>query len=350
MNSLFSFLIFLVFAGFLVHLAVAARIPGVKTVIRDNVKSGHFCYDDASCAPPHWDGICNDANHKHQSPIDIQVSPSNFKDNFQVLEFSQTYNNTFDSFYIENNGHSIQISLTEDDDDDNQGSRNIRFSYGSGKEYIFSQIHFHWGSQNDQGSEHTMNSTSFPMEIHLVHYSAKYDGLGKALDDSAATDSLSVIGVFVEVLPDCKSNTVFQDISKALKTVVKKPSEKIRVQEPLKIGDFLPEILDYYSYDGSLTTPSCAEAVRWSVIQKPICISSKNLKEFRKVKTEDGSKLLSNHRPTQSLGDRKVTFNRVSPKTYQPKDASAKKWPANMRSGRRQHVLGEQIAQQKVSL
>ena len=35
--------------------------------------------------------------------------------------------------------------------------------------YKFCQLHFHWGSHSDQGSEHTIDGKEYPMEMHMVH-------------------------------------------------------------------------------------------------------------------------------------------------------------------------------------
>jgi carbonic anhydrase len=53
--------------------------------------------------------------------------------------------------------------------------------YGFDRPYIFAQIHFHWGEDNEEGSEHTINGMHFPLEVHLVHYNSKY----KSFDEAA---------------------------------------------------------------------------------------------------------------------------------------------------------------------
>lgn len=36
-------------------------------------------------------------------------------------------------------------------------------------EYVFSSLHFHWGMEDSTGSEHTLNSKRYVMEMHCIH-------------------------------------------------------------------------------------------------------------------------------------------------------------------------------------
>ncbi len=119
----------------------------------------------------------------------------------------------------------------------------------------------------------------------------------------------------MEAQPKCKNNNGdLERIVEALKGVATNPSKQIQVDKPFKLSSFLPETLDFFSYDGSLTTPSCAEAVKWSVVREPLCISNESLEAFRRVIDMHGEELHSNHRPTQAIADRVVSFYRVEKK------------------------------------
>ncbi len=39
--------------------------------------------------------------------------------------------------------------------------------------FNFAQLHFHWGSSDGRGSEHTVEGSAYPLEMHLVHYNHK---------------------------------------------------------------------------------------------------------------------------------------------------------------------------------
>ena len=63
-------------------------------------------------------------------------------------------------------------------------------------DYLFLQLHFHWGNNTIGGSEHVIGSYRYPAEMHLVHYKASYKNLTEAIKYE---DGLAVLGVFIEV-------------------------------------------------------------------------------------------------------------------------------------------------------
>ena len=34
------------------------------------------------------------------------------------------------------------------------------------EDYVFEQLHFHWGEDTHEGSEHFINGNAFPMEVN----------------------------------------------------------------------------------------------------------------------------------------------------------------------------------------
>ena len=60
-------------------------------------------------------------------------------------------------------------------------------------DYQFLQMHFHWGSSDEKGSEHTLNGKGFPMELHVVHTK-----LG-VQDSLHTSNGLAVTGFFFQI-------------------------------------------------------------------------------------------------------------------------------------------------------
>lgn len=40
--------------------------------------------------------------------------------------------------------------------------------------YVFSQLHFHWGKNDAEGSEHTIDGIHHPIEMHVVMFKGNY--------------------------------------------------------------------------------------------------------------------------------------------------------------------------------
>ncbi len=108
--------------------------------------------------------------------------------------------------------------------------------------------------------------TSYPLEIHFVHFNKKYgDDLGSALAKSkGASDALAVLGVFFAIVD--RDNNDIEPIIAALTGAKAKGATAGMLAFPL--AEALPRNTDgFYRYQGSLTTPGCNEIVVWTVFK-----------------------------------------------------------------------------------
>ena len=64
----------------------------------------------------------------------------------------------------------------------------------------------------------------------------------------------------------------------------------------------------YSTYEGSLTTPPCAESVEWINFLTPLKISRAQLQQFRMLDDDNMNDIVDNFRPPQPLNGRKVRF------------------------------------------
>ena len=68
-----------------------------------------------------------------------------------------------------------------------------------GSPYKVLQLHFHWGSDDTKGSEHFYDGQVFPMEVHIVHAKAAYEGdtdkILNSVDGLAVTGFMFSVGV-----------------------------------------------------------------------------------------------------------------------------------------------------------
>ncbi|XP_032687846.1 carbonic anhydrase 2-like [Odontomachus brunneus] len=253
--------------------------------------SQHFGYDEND-GPSTWPENFPMCSGKNQSPININDKTVK-TENMPPLEICGP--NKKYSMTVVNNGHTIMLKSSESSD-------NLPRAMGGplgNSTFRFEQLHFHWGKDDSEGSETTINNRSFPMEMHAVFVNEKYETMDNALN---YPDGLTVLGYLFDV---SSSNKILEPIVKVSRVLDEKEE---------KISKFdLPALLKpnsgYYTYAGSLTTPPCTEAVIWIVFKMPKYLSRNQLSAFRMIKTSDGNDMTHNFRPPQPLNDRLVRQN-----------------------------------------
>lgn len=65
---------------------------------------------------------------------------------------------------------------------------------------------------------------------------------------------------------------------------------------------------EYFTYEGSLTTPPCSEVVVWIEFKDPVYLSHAQISQFRQLSSHFGT-LTHNWRPVQPINDRNVYYN-----------------------------------------
>ncbi|XP_054046952.1 carbonic anhydrase 13-like isoform X6 [Rissa tridactyla] len=172
--------------------------------------------------------------------------------------------------------------------------------------YRLRQIHFHWGSNDEAGSEHAVDGMKYAAELHVVHWnSEKYSSFVEAARQS---DGLAVMAVFLKI-GEC--NPQLKKITDRLDTIRIKGKRALFTNfDP---SCLLPKSLDYWTYFGSLTVPPLLESVIWIVLREPISVCSEQLAKFRSLlstaEDEVACCLLRNYRPPQPLKGREVRRN-----------------------------------------
>ena len=207
-----------------------------------------------------------------QSPINI-LSASTEKENAHEVNL-----NFKDQIYaVENLGHTIQLDFKE-------GST----ISVDGKIYAFKQIHFH------TPSEHLIDGITFPMEMHVVNVSS---------DQKEATGPAYIVLALL-----FKMGRENKFIKEFLNEVPAEENEKedlkagtVKLQD-LFVGIPKKELVNYYHYKGSLTTPPFTESVDW-VIRKHIFEASPG--QITAIEKTEGD----NARHVQALHERKVASN-----------------------------------------
>jgi carbonic anhydrase len=212
--------------------------------------------------PEHWStlskdyAICNSG--QQESPIDLKDAISADLGNLAVAWKPLAIRAT-------NTGHTVQYDAPP-------GSS---FAVG-GKTYALAQFHIH------HPSEHLLDGRRFPLEIHFVH--------------KLADGGFGVVGVLVA---SGAGNPTLQKLIAAI------PAKRGATATGPMIDPraLLPVARGFDRYEGSLTTPPCAEAVDWVVLRAPITASAAQIEKFAAV-------FPFNARPIQPLDRRFLLTSR----------------------------------------
>ncbi|XP_041938464.1 carbonic anhydrase-like [Alosa sapidissima] len=282
-------------------------------------ESGHeWCYKECDHGLSHWTNISGAfCNGQSQSPININSHNATYKPELGSFSFSG-FSNKHTMDYLINNGHTVKAVLKEG---------MVRVG-GGGLPNVYDtlQFHFHWGNSSahdlassnhsdstesdgsdssDQGSasssggsEHALDSEVYPMEMHIV---SRNENLSA---DAAPSDTtgFAVLGFFIQETDDEDNPAIWKNFTDHLAMIQNKDSTiELHQDISLKalIGDV--DLTKYYRYQGSLTTPTCNEAVIWTVFKEPIRVSKNLIKKFSKM-----TGLNNVFRPVQPLNGRHV--------------------------------------------
>ncbi|XP_040923180.1 carbonic anhydrase XVb [Toxotes jaculatrix] len=243
-------------------LAVCVLAPSVYCA----TESIAWCYHLSTCNDTTWPVIAPQyCNGTRQSPINI-VSAS-AKANSNLTEFTFVdYSSTSALTKITNTGKTVKVTL---------GS-GVRISGGDLSEaYDSLQFHLHWGNGSSvPGSEHTVDGKRYPMELHIVNSKGSYNG--NTTLAVADPTGLAALGFFIE---EMSGNATGQPASWHTLTSylanITDSGQSASMAPGISLDDLLVGVdrTKYYRYLGSLTTPTCNEAVVWTVFKDTIKVS-----------------------------------------------------------------------------
>lgn len=246
--------------------SVAAQSHGPTAKPASNVKGApagpHWAYEGAE-GPHAWGRIdaawraCSVG--REQSPIDLGGTVMARQGRIAELFVSTP-------LILFNNGHTVQAALEK------ASTLTI-----DGTPYASLQFHFH------HPSEHTVRGKAYPAELHLVHRSAKGE--------------LAVLGIFIEI--GARENPAFEAL---IAKLPRASGDSVPFKAPVDLAALLEDRPGadeaVYAYHGSLTTPPCSEGVRWTVRERPVAVSFRQMQRLVAVLGESA-------RPVQPVFDRR---------------------------------------------
>lgn len=141
----------------------------------------------------------------------------------------------------------------------------------------------------------------------MVHYATPYGSYAAASVAPNDPNAVAILAIFFEISP--VNNVALIPITKAIPLVRRfNRSQEIDVTGFLNLKNLLPAHLNFYRYEGSLTSPDCHENRVWTVFKQPVKISKQQMKQFRTVFDDRGEIIVENHRPLQARNGRPITF------------------------------------------
>ena len=218
-------------------------------------------------AAPHWgyEGVMGPDNWGKEFPTcgkGKSQSPLNIKSPFVKGRISVTADYKAGPLRILNNGHTIQVNVKP-------GSK-LRID---GVPHDLLQFHFH------RPSEEHIDGKPSAMVIHFVHKNAagKLAVLGVLLKEGNENPGIKTLWANAPATEG--PEVVLEDVS-------------------FNPGNLLPREFDFFSYEGSLTTPPCTEGVRFFILKTPVNISKEQISGFP---------FKMNARPVQPQNGRVIT-------------------------------------------
>lgn len=211
----------------------------------------HFGYGKHD-GPEMWPKMFEKCAGSNQSPVVLDTTTAVTRHRPHIMWWN--YSLRPRAMTLANNGHTVVLTakwLREED-------KPYHWSPPSQVEYVFHSLHFHWGEDDHSGSEHRINNEKFALEMHAVHYRRDLHSLENAGHQKTG---IRVIGVFYRISENEHNNTGLQEIVQFLK-MVRLAEKSTVVPRPFPISRLVPQFHSlYFNYNGSLTTPPCAETV-----------------------------------------------------------------------------------------
>ena len=231
-------------------------------------KDGDKAHDKHAHAP-HWEyeGALGPDNWGKEFPTCAKgqsQAPLNIKGPFAKALYKLAPDYKPGPLNIVNNGHTIQVNVPA-------GSK-LRVD---SKPYELVQFHFH------RPSEEQLDGKPMDMVIHFVH---KNDA-----------GELVVLGVLIKAGNENPGIKALWAHAPAKEGPAVSPAGV--VFNPMNL---LPREMDYFTYEGSLTTPPCTEKVRFFILKSTVNMSPGQISDFP---------FKMNARPVQPLNKRIIETN-----------------------------------------
>ncbi|XP_039186327.1 carbonic anhydrase 4-like [Crotalus tigris] len=258
----------------------------------------HWCYDKPECGPSTW-GTIGFCGGTRQSPINIDHKKVVHDSSLGPIYFNG-YEDRKIVKQMKNTGYHLQITFN---------SKATISGPGLPAVYWLHSAHWHWGTQNTRGAEHTINGQRYAMEMHVVHTKNNM-----SLEDAKKDpEGLLVLAFFMRISQGVYYITPWTTLANLLDKIPEKDNFW-DLNGEFSLGGLLKtaDVSCYYRYSGSLTSPNCEESVIWIVFREPIGVHSQVVEKMTNslyfTIIQENRRMQNNFRFVQPLNGRKVYY------------------------------------------
>jgi len=217
----------------------------------------------------HWDyeGAMGPENWGKEFPTcgkGKSQAPLNIKGPFEKVRFSVAPDYKQGQLKIVNNGHTIQVNVPV-------GSK-IRID---GRAYDLLQFHFH------RPSEEHIDGKPSAMVVHFLHKNLEGELAVLAVMLREGNENPGIKTLWTHASP-------------------KEGPEVVPDGVMFNPANLLPREMDFFHYDGSLTTPPCTEKVKFFILKSQVNIGKEQVTDFpfkmnaRPIQAPNGRPIYSN--------------------------------------------------------
>lgn len=250
-----------------------------------------WSYAENGFGPQSWHERYKVAKGNLQSPINIETAQAEEGNNVGPIQFQ--YENIHNST-VTNDGRHLQVTFTRNESAVTGGPLTDR--------YQLAVIRFHWGNDNDSGSEHSVDGQKYPLEVQLIHWNSDlYKNIGEAI---TGENGLCIIGLLYQVSDE--DNSGLAPVVKLLSRDEHKGCFSLEVKSAIDPNEFIGDMTAYWTYQGSLTTPPLSENVTWVISKNIMGLSEEQMNVFRNVRNSSGEAMTDHCRPPCPLNERPV--------------------------------------------
>ncbi|XP_073186765.1 carbonic anhydrase 3-like isoform X2 [Lepidochelys kempii] len=218
---------------------------------------------DSDNGPEHWHKYYPIAKGDNQSPIEINSKEVHYESS--LLPWCVGYD-PVGARTIVNNGRTCKVVF------DDTFNRSVLRNGPLPGIYRLRQLHFHWGSSNDHGSEHIVDGVKYAGELHLIHWYSKYSNYAEALRNY---DGVAILGIFLQVgkTPKPEMKRILEEINGIKTKMAKLRSLSINAEtEPARplVDNWRPPQPRHFRMEVMLT----------KVMKCVLCIQSMHVSKF----------------------------------------------------------------------